>query len=247
VSAALRTLGQIYDATRLQLRTSYRELGLLLGFVIVFPLGFLFFLNVIVQPALRPQVLVGSIMMEVALLNINVVAQSIGQDKESKMYDLWVSFPMNPVVYVSAIAFAMLPYSVLSAALTLAVGMYAFHIAVSAGLGLILLAFLLVWASTLGIGFLIGVYGRSPRAINSVAQLVGIIMTFFAPVFYPISVLPAPAQWLAFAWPVTWGAILLKALLFGQVATAGTAAAVLAGFSIGWFALIAVGLRWRQV
>lgn len=238
---------QLYDATVLQLRSAQRELGLILAFVVLFPIGFLFFLNLIVRPELRSQVLIGSIMMEMALLNVNVIAQSIGSDKESKMYDLWVSLPISPVVYVLSSAFSMLPFSILSAATTLAVGYFAFHISISLSPLLIVAALLLIWASTLGIGFLIGVYGRSPRSINTIAQFVGIVMTFFAPIFYPLGALPPAAQYVAYAWPLTWGSLLLHALFTNAASFGLECAAVLVGFTLAWVVMIAAGLRWRQV
>jgi ABC-2 type transport system permease protein len=243
-----RTLHQIADATRMQYRQTFRELGLLLAFVILFPLRFLFFLGVLARSALLVQVVVGSVMMETALLNVNVLAQTIGNDKETKLYDLWVSLPVSPVVYVVANALGLLPFSLLSAFLTLGVGDLYFHLGIALGLvPVLLLAFLLVWASTLGIGFLIGVYGRSPRQINSLAQFVGILMSFFAPIFYPVTLLPLPLQYLADAWPLTWGAGLLAALVHSDFGAAALASAVLAGFSLLWLVVIGYGLRWRAV
>ncbi|HEY6238439.1 MAG TPA: ABC transporter permease [Thermoplasmata archaeon] len=242
-----RTLFQTYVAWRMALAQSLRELGALLAFLIVFPLGFLFFLGLIVKTTLLPQVLVGSLMMELGLININVLAQSIGGDKQSKVYDLWVSLPISPLVYVLALALSLLPFSLLSAVVTLVVGIYLFGIPIALGLvPLLFLGFLLVWASTLGIGFLIGVYGSSPRQISTLAQFVGIVMTFFAPVFYPVSLLPPALRLVAYVWPLTWGAQLFASLLAGDPGALVASGAVLTGFTVAWFALIAVGLRWRQ-
>ncbi len=241
------TAYQTYVAAVMAYRQAFRELGLLLAFVIIFPLGFLFFLGLIVKTTLLSQVLVGSLMMEMALININVLAQSIGSDKQSKIYDLWVSFPMSPVVYVVSSALSLLPFSLLSTALTLMVGVYYLGIPIAlTAIPLLFLGFLLVWASTIGIGFLIGVYGGSPRQINGIAQFVGVVMTFFAPIFYPVSALPGFLQEVAYVWPLTWGAQLLLGIVAGQAGTAALAAAVLGGFTVLWLALIAFGLRWRS-
>jgi ABC-2 type transport system permease protein len=243
-----RTLYQIVDATAMQYRQTFRELGLLLAFVVLFPLGFLFFLGLLARTGLLVQVVVGAVMMETALLNVNVLAQTIGNDKDHKLYDLWVSLPVSPVVYVVSNALGLLPFSLLSAFLTLGVGDLYFHLGIPLSLvPVLLLAFLLVWASTLGIGFLIGVYGRSPRQINSVAQFVGILMSFFAPIFYAVSLLPVPLQYVADAWPLTWGAGLLADLLHSDFGAAATASAVLVGFSALWLGVIGYGLRWRSV
>lgn len=242
-----RALSQLGTATQMLLAESTRELGLLLGFTILFPLGFLFFLNVLVAPDLRLQVLVGTIMMEMALLNVNSLAQTIGSDKQTKILDLWVSLPIGPVVYALAVALSFLPFSLASAVVTLAVGELAFGLAVSGPVLLLLVGgFVLVWASTLGIGFLIGVYGRSPRQINSLAQLGGILLTFFVPVFYPASVLPLPIRLVAYAWPLTWGAQMLVAVVQGPAATALRSAGVLVAFVLAGGVLIARGMRWRE-
>ena len=241
------TVRQTVAATQMLLVDSTRELGLVLGFTVLFPIGILFFLNVLVPPDSRTQVLVGVIMMEMALLNVNSLAQSIGSDKQTKNLDLWVSLPINPTVYVLAIAFSLLPYSLLSAFVTLGVAIAAFGFVLPwTVIPLLVGGLMLVWASTLGLGFLIGVYGRSPRQINSYAQLIGILLTFFAPVFYPLSVLPVPLQVVASAWPLTWGAEFLLGILHGTGRVVLEAGIVLAGFVALWFVLIGFGLRWRE-
>lgn len=241
-----RGVVQVITATRMLLVESTRELGLLLGFTIVFPIGILFFLNLLAPPTMRVHLLVGTIMMEMALLNINALAQSMGRDKDTKIFDLWVSLPVSPVVYTMSTALSYLPFSLASALVVLAV-------AVGLGVGLswsilpfLLAGLLLVWLSTLGIGFLIGAYGRTPRQINSYAQLVGILLTFFAPVFYPVSVLPPVIQAVAYAWPLTWGSTFLVGILDGSARTVFESGVVLAGFVGLWFLLIGYGVRWRQ-
>ena len=242
------TLRQTLDATMMAYVQTLRELGVLIPFVVLFPIGFLFFLGVLVPPSAIPQVVAGSVMMELALLNVNALAQTIGQDKQSKIYDLWVSLPINPIVYVASQALAFLPPSLLATGVTLGVAVVVFHVVIPATLiPALLVAFLLVWASTLGVGFLLGVYGGPPRRINQLAQFVGIIMTFFAPIFYPLSILPTPLQYLAEAWPVTWGAVLMNDLLRTGPASALVPGLVLLAFAVGSLVVIAAGLRWRQV
>ncbi|MDE1821969.1 MAG: ABC transporter permease [Euryarchaeota archaeon] len=226
-------------------KSAQRELGLILAFFLLFPLGFLFFLSILVQPSFRPQILVGSIMMEVALININVLAQSVAQDKQSHFFDLWVSFPVSPLVYVLGNALPWLPVSLLTAGVTLAMGIYLFGISVAVAPLLLLVALVLIWSSTTGIGYLVAVYGGNPRQVNMLAQFVGIVMTFFAPIYYPVTALPLAAQYVAYAWPLTWGAILLKALFASNLTQAAIAILVLSLYTAAGYALIALGLRWR--
>jgi ABC-2 type transport system permease protein len=241
------TLRQTAVALSMIFRATIREIGIILAFVVLFPLAFLFFLGAIVMPDLRTQVVVGAVMMEVALLNVNVLAQSMGSDKATKQYDLWVSLPVSPVVYVTSLALSLLPFSLLSAAITIAVGAVWFGVTLPLSiLPVLFLGFLLVWASTLGIGFAVAVYCRTPRQINQVAQFVGIVMTFFAPVFYPVSFLPLPLRYLAYAWPITWGTVLLTGLLRSDLSTVIEATAVLGAFALGSVVLIARGIHWRE-
>ncbi|MCI4365314.1 MAG: ABC transporter permease [Thermoplasmata archaeon] len=243
-----QTLRRLGIATHMLLVETLRELGIVLGFTIIFPIGILFFLNQLIPPDLRVQVLVGTIMMETALLNINGLAQSLGNDKATRVFDLWVSLPVSPVVYALSNALVLLPFTVLSALITLGVAVVAFHVAISfAVFPLLVGGFVLVWASTLGIGYLVGVYGGTPRQINSTAQIVGIILTFFAPIFYPVSVLPLPLQVVAFAWPLTWGSEFLVAVVHGAGGTALLSGGVLLAYVITWLVLIGSGVRWRQV
>ncbi len=242
--STLRNLG---TATEMLLVESMRELGIVLGFTIIFPIGILFFLNQLVVPELRVQVLVGTIMMETALLNINALAQSLGNDKSTRIFDLWVSLPVSPVVYALSNALSLLPYTLASALFTLGVAVTVFHVAIGwAVFPLLVGGFVLVWASTLGIGYLVGVYAGTPRQINAWAQIVGVILTFFAPIFYPVTILPVPLQAIAYAWPLTWGSQFLVALVHGSSGTTMLAGAVLVAYVVAWIVLIGTGLRWRQ-
>lgn len=244
---ALETPARLLAAVEMLLTEGIRELGLLLGFTVVFPVGILFFLGHLVAPDLRTQALVGTIMMETALLNVNALAQSIGSDKQTRMLDLWVSLPVSPLVYALANALLFLPFTLLSASITLAVGVLFFGVPVGLSTGLLLVGgFVLVWGSTLGLGYLIGVFGGTPRQISTNAQLIGIILTFFAPVFYPLSALPVPLQIVAEAWPLTWGTEFLVAIVDGASPTVLRAGLVLVGFVVAWIALIAWGPRWRE-
>jgi ABC-2 type transport system permease protein len=244
VGTSLRQLG---IAVEMSFVETTRELGFVLGFTIIFPVGILFFLNHLVAPSLRAQVLIGTIMMETALLNINVLAQSIGGDKQTRLFDLWVSLPMSPVVYALANAIILLPFTLVSAALTLGVAVAFFGVTVSSlTLAELVAGFALVWASTMGIGYLIGVFGGTPRQINQNAQLVGVILTFFAPVFYPVTILPLPLQAVAYAWPLTWGTQFLVAIIHGTAATTLLSGLVLAAFVTVWLVIIGIGPRWRE-
>ncbi|HTS33486.1 MAG TPA: ABC transporter permease [Thermoplasmata archaeon] len=248
MSGVVTAVRQLAISVRMSFVETTRELGFVLGFTIIFPIGILFFLNHLVAPDLRTQVLVGTVMMETALLNINVLAQAIGSDKQTRLFDLWVSLPVSPVVYALSVAVVLLPFTLISAAVTLGVAVAFFGVAVSTSTLVFLVAgFALVWASTMGIGYLIGVFGGTPRQINSNAQLVGVILTFFAPVFYPVSVLPAPLRAVAYAWPLTWGTQFLVGILQGAASTTLWSALVLVGFVILWLAIIGIGPRWRQV
>jgi ABC-2 type transport system permease protein len=241
------TLRQLAISTRLSILETMRATGLVLGFTVILPIGILFFLNVLVPAGERTQIVVGTIMMEMALININVLAQTMGSDKESRFFDLWVSLPVNPAVYTLSNALGMLPFSLASALVTLGVAVYGFGVPLApVELPLLLGGLILVWASTTGIGFLIGAYGRSPRQINAYAQLVGVVLTFFAPVFYPVSILPLPLRYVAYAWPLTWGSTFLVAILRGTGPAVLAAGSVLVGFVALWWVLIGLGVRWRQ-
>ncbi len=243
-ATALRQLG---IALQMSLTETLRELAIVLGFTIIFPIGILFFLNHLVVPSLRTQVLVGTIMMETALLNVNALAQSIGSDKQTRIFDLYVSLPISPVVYALANALVLLPFTLLSAAITLGVAVAFFGVGITLPIALLLIGgFVLVWASTMGIGYLIGVYGGTPRQINANAQLVGIVLTFFAPVFYPVTILPPAVQVIAYLWPLTWGTQFLVGILNGGGPSVVLAGLVLVGYIVAWLVLIGIGPRWRE-
>lgn len=236
------------EVAGLQLRTALRDLGPLLMFFFLLPLGILFFLGSLVGSlASQRQILVGSILLETALVNITSTAEQMAQDKQSRMYDLWVSTPVSPLVYLLSISLTNLPLTLVSAASLLLAAEALFGIGLSAlALAGVFASLLLVFTSTLGIGFLIGAYGRSPRATNTLANFAGAMLGFFAPVYYPVTILPLPWRYLAYGWPLTWGSVLLDDVISGTGGAALLPVGVLAGFSLLWVVWVGKVLRWRE-
>ena len=231
-----------------ELRVALRDLGPLLMFTFLLPLGILFFLGHLVgNLASQRQILVGSILLETALVTITSTAEQMAQDKQTRMYDLWVSTPVSPLTYLFSIALTNLPLTLISAATLLLAADAFFGIGLSAlALAGVFLSLLLVFGSTLGIGFLIGAYGRSPRATNTLANFAGAMLGFFAPVYYPVTIIPLPWRYLAYGWPLTWGSLLLDAVISGTGGPPLLAVMVLVGFSLLWVLLVGKALRWRE-
>lgn len=242
----MRVLTQLAYACLISLRAMQRDLAIVVAFFLVFPLGFLFFLTRLVPSGSLSIILVGSVMMEAALINVNVLPQSLANDKATHIYELWVSLPISPATFVAGSALPWLPVSLAISAFTLFIGVTLFGIAVPVSALLILGALFLVWTSTMGLGFLVAVYGGRPRQVNQLAGFMGIIMTFFAPIFYPIADLPVDLRYVAYLWPPTWGALLLQGLFASNIPQSALAAGVLALFSIGGLIIIGLGLRWRE-
>ncbi len=244
-----RPVALTVDVSWLQFRNALRDLGPLLMFFFLLPLGILFFLGHLAggNLASQRQILVGSILLETALVNITATAEQMAQDKQSRMYDLWVSTPVSPIVYLLSISLTNLPLTLLSAGTLLLAADLFFGIGLSlVALAVVFLALLLVFCSTLGVGFLIGAYGWSPRATNTLANFAGSMLGFFAPVYYPVTIIPLPWRYLAYGWPLTWGSILLDGVISGTNGSLLLPVGVLVGFSLLWILLIGRVLRWRD-
>ncbi len=109
----------------------------------------------------------------------------------------------------------------------------------------VLVLFLSAYAMA-GFGALIGFYSPTAQVASLLTQILQTVIIFFAPVYYPPSVLPEGLRLLAYLWPTTHAALALKGSLGGEPYPSSLVSIfVLVMFCLASLVLIPLRLDWR--
>ncbi len=192
------------------------------------------------------QSVVGAIILSLAFAGI-ASAQSVYFNKHwFRFQDIFVASRVSPVSYALGLSVSTLLVSLPA----LVIAMTILFLQTSAGiLGMLAVTLVaaLTWLAMLLLGFALGASTKNTRRANSLPQLLGLLLGFLPPVYYPLDRVPSYLQPLALLIPTTQAAQLSKHyagllqlapadLVFGWAYLAGFAAilAVLAARLAHW-------------
>ena len=177
--------------------------------------------------------LVGAIVLTLAFIGL-FAAQSVYFYKHwFRFQDMFVASPVSPISYTLGLSLSTLFSSSPSVLLALGILMWLAPVGVVPVLAVLAVSALL-WISMVFAGFAIGASTKNTRRANSLPQILGFVIGFLPPVYYPLSFLPAEIRPFALLIPSTQAAQLAKNY-FGLVTPA------LSDFDVlfGWVYLVA--------
>ncbi len=152
---------------------------------------------------------VGAIVLSLAFAGIGS-AQSVYFNKHwFRFQDIFVASRVSPISYALGLSVSTLLVSLPALVIAFAVLMLDTPMGVLGLLALLAVAGL-TWMAMLLMGFALGASTKNTRRANSLPQLLGLLLGFLPPVYYPLSQLPPALQPLALALPTTNAAQLAK-------------------------------------
>ena len=182
-------------------------LMILLSLISFLPVLFIFAFGV-GEGALLQSV-VGAIVLSLAFAGIGS-AQSVYFNKHwFRFQDIFVASRVSPISYALGLSVSTLLISLPALVVAFAVLLLETSMGVLGLLELLAVAGL-TWMAMLLMGFALGASTKNTRRANSLPQLLGLLLGFLPPVYYPLSTLPPFLQPLALAIPTTHAAELSK-------------------------------------
>jgi len=161
--------------------------------------------------------LVGAAVMSLAFLGLGV-AQSVYYNKHwFRFQDILVASPVSALSYALGLSFSSLIGSTPELVLSFSILIYYVPIAPLNFLAVLAIA-ALMWLGLVFIGYTIGLSVKNTRKANSLPQILGFLLGFLPPVYYPLSLLPASLRPVAMLVPTTEAAQLAK-YYFGLLPT----------------------------
>ncbi len=154
--------------------------------------------------------LTGAMVSTISFIGMSAAIQDVAWDRYVKIREMVVAMPVHPLSYALGVALAPLiistPSLIFFGAMALWLGGLTYTSLLWAALALVL-----CWATVSSIGFLISTYllRASPYTLNNVANILGIVLGFLPPVYYPEEMLGS-FSWIAVLFPTSNAAGLIR-------------------------------------
>jgi len=217
----------------------------LLG-VVLFPLSLLLPLSVLAGQSARVDIFIGSAICATTITTIGDISDIISYDRYSNAISFFITRPVKPHQYILGIGASTLFYNLAGMAVIFVAGSWLLDFQLSAArIAAVLVLIFLGWFNSCCVGFAIGMWGpRDHRANANLAAVVGYALTFLAPAYYPISVLPPGLQELSLTLYTTNLSLVGKSILRGEPLP-GLCLVVLALYFVFNLVMLFKLARWR--
>jgi len=191
-----------------------------LFFAVMLPIAFVFGFSYIVRGPAIYYLISGMMVFDVAVTGMLVVPNSIGWDREDGRLSLMISMGVPLWAYALTSTLVNNLFAIGSGLLVLGVAVAMRYLAVSlSGLAMLTLALLASSFQGSMVGLLIASRIRNLRVLQQVTQIVAFGFSFFAPVYFPLSVVPRYLLPLAMLEPTTYAAQAIRLSLRGSPAS----------------------------
>jgi ABC-2 type transport system permease protein len=212
------------------------------------PLSFLFFITIVSRGALIAYGITGGMILTMLSVGTSVQSDLTHYRTDLKFQDVVVASPVEAPVYVGGMALSEFVYSLPGLGVFVVlfvVAGYATLVSVAVLIGVLIL----VWAFASALGFTLATYFRDVRETFLFSPLISLAFTVLPPVYYPITALPAWAQFVARFSPTTYAAGLVQGSVGLTSLTFGAAVidwGVLAAFTAALLLIATFKARWKE-
>ncbi len=212
------------------------------------PLSFLFFIYIVSGGHLLLYGVLGGMILTMLSVGTSLQSDLTHYRHDLKFQDVVVASPVEAPTYVAGMALSELVYSLPALAVFVVLFVYEgwatpFTVAVVAGV------LLLVWGFASAFAFTLATYFQDVRETFLFSPIISLVLTVLPPVYYPISALPAWAQFVARFSPTTYaaglvqGAVGLAPLSFSDGLVDWV---VLGSFTAALFLIAGFKARWQD-
>jgi ABC-2 type transport system permease protein len=231
---------------QIQLLSIWRMLIFFPIFYVLFPMTFLFFARNLTPPGqpLSTRLVTGSIVFTLGISIVNELAQNLSNQRFSNQLKLVMAQPVSKLSFAAGFVMAGITRGIFTAA-TILLFAPAAGVHIVFGVWLIPLT-LLAALSLTGLALVIGTCSPTREVGSMLANMIGIMIVFLSPVYFPLSRLPEIWQWPARLSPYTHAANAIDGILSGSGVAYGEIA-ILTAITAVTLTLGVMGMRWREV
>lgn len=196
-------LREFLDLIVMQLKMIKAYLPIFLFFSILFPIGFMLVFGYISVKELTPYIVAGTITFYISVGVLTSVAQSLGFERNSGRFSLMVATGIPKELYAISIALSNGLATIIMVPIILALGAYFLHVVIGSVLYLIVALVSAIFMASM-FGMTLGLGIKNMYAVNQYSTIIGFVLSFFAPVYFPLTFIPLPFRYLTYIEPTTY-------------------------------------------
>jgi len=196
-------LKELADLVMLQLKTTKAYILAFLTISILNPIALVFVFGIISMKEFAPYIIAGTVTYEVSTGIMTTVIRSIGYEKSNGRFSLMIASGITKEIFAISVALSGGLLYILSIVFILLVGVYSLHLQVVSIPYLIVGVVASIFMASM-FGMALGLLIKSYSAAIQYSSVISLILTFFAPVYFPITLIPLPFRYLAYLEPTTY-------------------------------------------
>ena len=212
--------------------------------VISTPFSFLFFIYLFGGPSKILVGAVGGILFTIVNASTMLQTDLLFYKLDLKFQQIVASTPVKPLVYTFGLATGNIVFTLPGLAIFMGIIVYEAHVGVLQVLSIIGVL-TVTWVIFSMFSFLVSTRVREMRDIWPISVMFSIIFGVVPPIYYSVSTLPVPMQYVAYVVPTTWAAILLKGIVLQGFAGMAVPAVVFVLEMFGVLAFTSKFSDWR--
>ena len=196
-------LRELLDLIIMQFKTIKAYLATFIFFPIIYPIAIILVFGSISAKEFAPYIVAGTTTFNISIGVITLVSQILATERQTGRFSLMVAAGIPKEVYAISIALSNGLADILSIIVTLLVGIYFLHLQVASIPYLIVTIIASIFMASM-FGMALGLGIKNPYAVYQYSIIISMALSFFAPVYFPITFIPMPFRYLAYLEPTTY-------------------------------------------
>lgn len=213
--------------------------------VISTPFSFLFFIYLFGGESKLLIGAIGGILFTIVNASTMLQTDLLFYKLDLKFQQIVASTPVKPLVYTFGLALGNIVFTLPGLSIFMIIIVLQAHVNLLQILSIIGVL-IVTWVIFSMFSFLVSTRIREMRDIWPISVMFSIIFGVVPPIYYSISSLPGPVQYVAYIVPTTWAAILLKGIVLNGFAGTAVAALVFVLEMLGVLAFTNRFSDWRR-
>lgn len=176
--------------------------------------------------------IIGALLTAMISSGVNLQIDLSHIKNDFKLQDMLISSPTSAFIYMLGMAMAALVNALPALAVLSVLSMLFIHASVFGGLT-VLAVFMLIFAFSVALGFMLSTFSTDIQQNRAFVSILNVILATIAPIYYPITYIPASIRDIAYLSPATYAAEIAQNAI-------GALSVSALHLEINWIALIAI-------
>jgi len=176
---------------------------------VITPFSTLIVITFVSRGALFGSAIEGGLIMTFFSSGISLQSDLSHLKNDFKLQDMIVSSPTSSTLYMVGMTLAEIVYSIPSLAILIALAGIYLHPSLIQ-IAILSIALLLMFAISVALGFMLSTFSNDVVQSYAFSRLLQLLFATLPPVYYPISYIPAPLNYIAYLSPTTYAAEIMQ-------------------------------------